>query len=99
LSRHFGVAESLDAHRPTFPCWTLLSLGIAPGSQHRGHGSWLLQRLLQGPTAGRPVCLETDNERSVPLYLRHGFVVTSEFVAHDGKGPRTWAMLLQRRGR
>ena len=39
------------------------------------------------------MCLETDNERNLPLYRRHGFVVTSEFVADDGKGPRTWAML------
>lgn len=93
LSRHFGVTDSLEAHRPKFPCWTLLSLGIEPIRQHRGHGSWLLQQVLQWLPLGSAVCLETDNELNVPLYLRHGFEVTSEFVAHGGKGPRTWAML------
>ena len=93
LSRHFGVAASIEAHRPPFPRWTLVSLGIEPASQHRGHGSWLLERVLQWLPAGSAVCLETDNERNLPLYLRHGFEITSEFVAHNGKGPKTWAML------
>ena len=92
LSRHFGVAASIEAHRPQSPCWTVVSLGIAPANQHRGHGSWLLERVLQWLPAGSAVCLETDNERNLPLYLRHGFEVASEFVAHNGKGPRTWAM-------
>jgi GNAT superfamily N-acetyltransferase len=93
LSRHFGVAASIAAHRPTFPCWTLVSLGIKPADQHRGNGSALLAHVLHGLPAGSAVCLETDNERNLPLYLRFGFNVTSEFVAHRGQGPRTWAML------
>lgn len=93
LSRYFGVAASVAAHRPTFPCWTLVSLGIGPENQHRGHGSWLLERVLQWLPAGSATCLETDNERNLPLYLRHGFEITSEFVAHNGQGPRTWSML------
>jgi GNAT superfamily N-acetyltransferase len=93
LRRHFGVAASIEAHRPAFPRWTLLSLGVEPASQHRGHGSWLLDRVLQWLPAATAVCLETDNERNLPLYLTHGFDVTSEFVADGGKGPRTWSML------
>ena len=38
------------------------------------------------------MCLETDIERNLSLYRRHGFEVASEFIADDGKGPRTWAM-------
>ena len=45
LSR--GVASSVEAHRPTFPCWTLVSLGIKPADQHRGHGSSLLAHVLR----------------------------------------------------
>ena len=93
LRRHFGVSASIDAHRPAFACWVLLSLGIAPERQHRGHGAWLLERILESLPAASAVCLETDNERNLPLYLRHGFAVTSEFVADDGRGPPTWAML------
>ena len=44
LSRHFGVASSVAAYRPRLPCWTLVSLGIKPADQHRGHGSSLLAR-------------------------------------------------------
>jgi ribosomal protein S18 acetylase RimI-like enzyme len=93
LNRHFGVASSIQAHRPTFPCWTLVSLGIKPPDQHRGNGSALLAHILHRLAAGSSICLETDNERNLPLYLRFGFTVTSEFAAHGGRGPRTWAML------
>ena len=93
LQRHFGVSASIEAHRPAFPCWVLLSIGIAPERQHRGHGAWLLDRILHSLPAASPVCLETDNERNLPLYARHGFEVTSEFVTHEGQGPRTWSML------
>jgi GNAT superfamily N-acetyltransferase len=93
VQRHFGVSASIDASRPSFPCWVLLSLGIAPERQHRGHGAWLLEHVLQSLAAGNAICLETDNERNLPLYLRHGFAVTSEFLAHGGRGPRTWSML------
>lgn len=93
LRRHFGVSESTDAHRPATPCCVLLSLGVEPERQHRGHGSWLLQHVLRSLPASCAVCLETDNERNLPLYLRHGFVVTSEYLADRGRGPRTWSML------
>jgi ribosomal protein S18 acetylase RimI-like enzyme len=93
LRRHFGVTSSVEAHRPAFPCWTLLSLGIDPACQHRGHGAWLLARALRGLAPAGAVCLETDNERNLPLYRRHGFAVTSEFFADGGRGPRTWSML------
>ena len=80
LQRHFAVSASIQAHRPTFPCWLLLTLVIAPERQHRGHGSWLLEQVLHSLPASSPVCLETFNERNLPLYLRHGFEITSEFV-------------------
>jgi GNAT superfamily N-acetyltransferase len=93
LRRHFGVSASIEAHRPGVPCWVLLSLGIEPSRQHRGHGAWLLERILDSLPPSRPICLETDNERNLPLYLRHGFAVTSEYVTHGGHGPLTWSML------
>ena len=92
LRRHFGVSASLDAHRPASPCWLLLSLGVEPERQHRGHGSWLLQQILRSLPPSSGVCLETDNERNLPLYERHAFAVTSEYLADKGRGPRTWSM-------
>jgi ribosomal protein S18 acetylase RimI-like enzyme len=93
LRRHFGASASIEAHRPQFPCWVLLSLAIEPERQHRGHGAWLLERVLQSLPESSAVALETDNERNLPLYRRHGFDVTAEFAVHDGQGPTTWSML------
>ena len=93
LHRHFGVSASIEAHRPAFPCWVLLSIGIAPERQHRGHGAWLLDRILHGLPTSSSICLETDNERNLPFYGRQGFEVTGEFVTDQGQGPRTWSML------
>ena len=93
LLRHFGVSASIAAHRPAFPCWVLLSLGVEPANQHRGHGAWLLERILGSLPTPAAICLETDNERNLPLYLRHGFAITSEYLTHHDRGPRTWSML------
>ena len=91
LRRHFGVSNSIEEHRPPSPCWVLLSLGVEPARQHRGHGSWLLQQILRSLPSS-DVCLETDNERNLPLYSRHAFTVTSDYLADGGRGPRTWSM-------
>jgi GNAT superfamily N-acetyltransferase len=93
LRRHFGVSDSIAAHRPSIPGWVLLSIGISPAWQHRGHGAWLLQQVLGCVSTSGAICLETHNARNLPLYLRHGFEVTSQFVADRGRGPTTWSML------
>jgi len=93
LARHFKVTSSIEAHRPAFPCWTLLSLGVRPADQHRGVGTALLQHVLRWLPSKDPVILETDNERNLPLYLRHGFEIASEFVPDSERGPRTWSMV------
>jgi len=93
LRRHFGVSASIEAHRPTMPCWVLLSLGVEPARQHRGHGARLLAHVLEWLPESAAICLETDNERNLPLYQRHGFAITSEYLTHHDRGPRTWSML------
>ena len=40
---------------------------------------------------GTPAYLETDTERNVQLYERHGFEVTEEFDLPGG-GPPVWLM-------
>jgi len=96
LGRYFGVAASVDAHRPELPCWTLVSLGILPLDQGRGHGSWLLEQLLARLPFDAAVFLETFNERNLRFYGARGFGVTSRFAADGGKGPQTWTMLRAR---
>jgi len=93
LRRYFGVAASVDAHRPEQPCWTLVSLGVLPAEQGRGHGSWLLEQLLARLPFDAAVFLETFNERNLRFYAAGGFGVTSRFAADRGKGPQTWTLL------
>jgi GNAT superfamily N-acetyltransferase len=93
LRRHFGVSASVEAHRPRTPCWVLLSLGVAPARQRRGHGAWLLERVLESLAPWDAVCLETDNDRNLPFYARLGFAVTAEYLADAGRGPRPWSLV------
>lgn len=77
----------MQQHRPKQPHWYLAQLGaIEPG---RGHGSALLRHRL--PRISGPAYLESSNIRNVPLYERHGFVVTGEMTLPDD-GPTLWAM-------
>jgi GNAT superfamily N-acetyltransferase len=93
LRRYLGVGASIEAHRPELPCWTLVSLGILPAQQGRGHGSWLLEQLLAGLPPAAAVFLETFEERNLSFYGARGFAVTSRFAADGGRGPQTWTML------
>ncbi len=73
--------------------WYLLVLGVEPSSQGRGIGGALLEPVLARADAGETPCyLETQYERNVPFYERHGFeVVEAGAVPKDG--PRFWSML------
>ena len=93
LRRYFGVAASVAAHRPEGPFQTLVSLGLRPADQGRGHGSWLLDELLGRLPSAPPVFLETYNERNLRFYAARDFRVTSRFAADGGKGPTTWTLL------
>jgi GNAT superfamily N-acetyltransferase len=56
----------------------LFMLGVRPGEQGRGLGSALLAPMLaRADREGIPCLLETNKERNLPLYERHGFEVLS----------------------
>ncbi len=46
--------------------------------------------LAECDASGQCAYLESSNERNVPLYMRHGFVVTGEVTTH--LGPKAWLM-------
>jgi ribosomal protein S18 acetylase RimI-like enzyme len=85
-------SQMIKAHPRQPKHWYLYAIGTRAGSQGRGIGSALLAAML-GPIddAGEAAYLESSNERNVPLYERHGFVVVDELHLSGG-GPTLWRM-------
>jgi GNAT superfamily N-acetyltransferase len=72
--------------------WYLPTLGVDPPRQGQGVGSALIQPALAlADASGLPCYLETQRERNVPFYQRHGFEVVVEDDIPKG-GPRFWTM-------
>jgi GNAT superfamily N-acetyltransferase len=88
----FSMLEQMDEGHPTFDHWYLPWLGVHAAEQGKGLGSQLLQSCLGVVDASHlPAYLETPNPRTIPLYERHGFVVTG--VAQAGSCPPMTFML------
>ncbi len=86
-----SVLSSMEKKHPREPHWYLAVLGTDPQHQGKGHGSAVLQPVLDRcDLEGVPAYLESSKEANVPFYERHGFQVTG---THDfPKGPRIWLM-------
>ena len=95
--RRFGrlttMRADMDKHHPMErPHAYLWFLGVTPAAQGHGVGSALLRvanaRL---DAAGEPAYLETQTERNVALYVRHGFEIISEHRPRPD-APMLWSM-------
>jgi GNAT superfamily N-acetyltransferase len=74
------------------PHWYLAVLGTEPDAQGKGHGSAVLQPVLERcDREGEPAYLESSKEKNIPFYERHGFKVTEEIALPKG-GPPIWGM-------
>lgn len=84
---------ALDKHHPADrPHAYLWFFGVRREAQGHGIGSRLLKAAtdrLDG--AGQAAFLETETERNVALYQRHGFVVTSRYHVRPD-APPMWSM-------
>jgi ribosomal protein S18 acetylase RimI-like enzyme len=93
VPRLLALMEDMDKHHPMDrPHAYLWFLGVARVAQGRGIGS----RLLKAATArldaqALPAYLETQTERNIALYSRHGFAVISEHRPRPD-APRLWSM-------
>ena len=93
FGRLLALRADMDKHHPmTRPHAYLYFLGVTHAAQGHGVGS----RLLKVATArldadGRPAYLETQTERNLALYRRHGFEVVSEHRPRPD-GPMLWSM-------
>ncbi len=100
LGRVDAFRKSADKHHPKDkPHFYLMTIGVDPRFQGQGLGSAILDATLASIDAkGLPTYLESSNEKNVPLYKRHGYVVTSEFrPAADA--PPLWGMWREAKAR
>ena len=75
----------------TTPCWYLFLLGVEPSRQRRGLGGELMRPVLERADAERVACyLETENQRNVAFYLKHGFEVILNGDVAGATGVRFW---------
>ena len=93
FGRLMAVRADMDKHHPMDrPHAYLWFLGVAPEAQGHGVGSALLRvGTARLDAAGEPAYLETQTERNLALYRRHGFEVISEHRAKTD-APILWSM-------
>lgn len=92
LGRMQRLRAAFDANHPKAPHWYLFFLAVDPDCQGQGLGSAILKSTLaQIDAKGEDAYLEASSEKNVPLYLRHGFEIISEFKPQDD-GPKLWGM-------
>ncbi len=93
LVRLVQYADSAKKKVVRGSCYTLSLLGVLPECQGQGIGSALLRHRLSLPGADAAAWyLDTDTERNVALYQRHGFAVLHEGQI-PGTGMRLYGML------
>ncbi len=91
--RYEVFAEALHRKVAPEPHWYLAPLAVEPEHQGAGHGSMLLQVGLDRiDREGKSCFLETQNERNISLYERHGFDVVEQTVV-PGTRLGHWCML------
>jgi GNAT superfamily N-acetyltransferase len=88
-----GYLDGLRQRDVPQPHWYLAILGVEPELQGRGIGGALMRPILERcDSAALPCYLETQKQRNVPFYERHGFRVVVE-VDEPTSGIRFWTML------
>jgi ribosomal protein S18 acetylase RimI-like enzyme len=88
-----NYADRLHAAAIRGPHWYVSELGVDAALQGQGVGSALLQPVLESSDRQALCCyLETNNEKNLLFYERHGFSVVSQGHARFA-APPTWAML------
>lgn len=93
VERFAAVGAVMNENTPPEPHWYLQLLGTHPDWQRRGLGAALMEVMFErADTEGLPCYLETETERNVVYYRRHGFEVRSEWDVPMG-GPHMWGML------
>lgn len=93
FGRLMAVRADMDKHHPMDrPHAYLWFLGVTPAAQGHGVGSALLRNAVARlDLAGEPAYLETQTERNLALYRRHGFEVISQHRPRPD-APPLWSL-------
>jgi ribosomal protein S18 acetylase RimI-like enzyme len=93
FSRMLAMRDYMDKHHPlNRPHAYLWFLGVRTEAQGHGIGSRLLKAATDRlDVRGEAAYLETDTDRNVALYKRHGFAIISEGRAR-ADAPLMWGM-------
>ncbi|HZP57096.1 MAG TPA: GNAT family N-acetyltransferase [Dehalococcoidia bacterium] len=94
LIRFLSIMGELEKKHITHDHWYLMILGVDPPMQGQGIGGLLMSDVLgRADASGLDCYLETQKERNVPFYQRHGFDVVETYRCDGGRGPQFWTML------
>ncbi len=75
IKRETAIAKAMP-HLPLYHIWYI---GVKPMSQGKGHGSRLLQDIIdRASELNRTAVLETSTERNIPWYTKFGFKVYNQ---------------------
>jgi ribosomal protein S18 acetylase RimI-like enzyme len=75
------------------PHWYLTAIGVDPDHQGQGIGGRLLDTTIDmADRDNTPLYIETETERNVSFYMKHGFNVIDECAYLDGS-VKIWYML------
>ncbi len=86
------LLRRVESARPVNSHYYLHALGVVKDMQGKGIGSLLLRETLAVyDRAAKPAYLECSNEKNLPLYKRHGFLVISEYRLNRD-APSIWFM-------
>lgn len=86
-----ALLTRMERHHPRAAHYYFPYVGVRPGDQGRGMGSWLMRPTLDACDQHRlPAYLEATSERNAALYERLGFERTGELRL--GSSPPLWPM-------
>lgn len=79
LSRAVKRETAIEKAMPHLPLYHIWYIGVNPMSQGKGHGSKLLQDILdRASELNRTAVLETSTERNLPWYTKFGFKIYNQ---------------------
>ncbi|MGN7785794.1 GNAT family N-acetyltransferase [Niabella sp. 22666] len=79
LSKALKRETAIEKVMPHLPLYHIWYIGVEPMSQGKGHGSKLLQAIIdRASVLNRTAVLETSTERNLPWYTKFGFKIYNQ---------------------
>jgi len=89
----FNHIESVHKELIPYKHWYLQNIAVKPEEQGKGYGSSLLKPMISKiDNEGLPIYLETNNEKNLSFYQKHGFNIIKHEIIPGTEVP-LWCML------